>query len=610
MKRLLLAFAVFGFVLSVVPRTTADEVGVDYFYDNLSGGSWIDVEGYGYCWQPDVALNDQSWRPYTDGYWAYTDDGWTWISYEDFGWATYHYGRWARLSDYGWVWVPGADLEWGPAWVSWRTGGDYIGWAPLPPRGTDIVYESQPIGPRVDVEFDIGPEYYNFCDVRYIGEPVLRQRIVDYHQNVTYINQTVNVTNITVQNNTVYNYGPDINYINQHSTRPIQRLRLERQQNVDLSTAARSGAVTKVQGNTLIVAAPMKLAKRDRQVAPRQVKTKVAQAKIDKGWAGTDPTTQNEIKQKMKTEDHNKIPPPTGAGARVTTQPGAAGPAGAGAAAQTQANVSASPAAPGGAANGLGAGKGKHGTRGEALQGQAGAAASVSPGTSASAAGIDSRRKGRRGEQSGANPPTAGSSVAPDTLASPIGKRGRQFESRNVGPSPSGSAVEGENFGGRRGKHQRGQFEGGNVGPSPTASALEGENPRGQLGKHHGGQFEGGNVGPSPSATVGENLSGPGKRNRRLEEATTGTAPGIQSDNANAPGGKRHRGEQVPTSPSGESNAEPLGGGNPDATRGGKHRAETVNAPAGGAASPGPPTGAEKHEGKQTRQTPSPSPAP
>lgn len=33
----------------------------------------------------------------------------------------------------GWVWVPG--VEWAPAWVSWRVGGGYIGWAPLPPHG-------------------------------------------------------------------------------------------------------------------------------------------------------------------------------------------------------------------------------------------------------------------------------------------------------------------------------------------------------------------------------------------------------------------------------------------------------------------------------------------
>ena len=78
----------------------------------------------------------------------------------------------------------------------------------LPPRGPGIVYEGQPIGARVDIEFDIGPEYYNFIDARFIGEPVLRDRIFAPSQNVTYINNTVNVTNITVQNNVVVQLRP------------------------------------------------------------------------------------------------------------------------------------------------------------------------------------------------------------------------------------------------------------------------------------------------------------------------------------------------------------------------------------------------------------------
>ena len=192
-----------AFVMPALPQARGADVSIDFFYNNLSGGNWIEAADYGYGWQPDVAVSDPNWRPYADGYWAYTDDGWTWISYEDFGWATYHYGRWANLADYGWTWFPGSDLDWGPAWVSWRTGGDYVGWAPLPPRGPGIVYEGQPIGGQVDVEFDIGPQYYNFIDVRFIGEPVLRDRIFPPTQNVTYINNTVNVTNITVKNNVV-----------------------------------------------------------------------------------------------------------------------------------------------------------------------------------------------------------------------------------------------------------------------------------------------------------------------------------------------------------------------------------------------------------------------
>ncbi len=323
MKKILIALAMLAFGTSVLQQARGQDVSVDYFYNNLSGGNWIEVEGYGYGWQPDVAVNDPNWRPYADGYWAYTDDGWTWISYEDFGWATYHYGRWANLSDYGWTWFPGTDLDWGPAWVSWRTGGDYVGWAPLPPRGPGVVYEGGYIGPQVDIQFDIGPAYYNFCEVRYIGEPVLRNYIAPSVQNVTYINNTVNVTNITVQNNVVYNYGPNYEVLSAQSARPIQRLSIERQSAANLSAAAKSGALTKVQGNKLVVAAPPKLAKAPPTAKPPTVKTKVAQPKLNHGWAGV--PNEAQLKQKIKTENPKNVPPPTGAAARGAGSPPAAG---------------------------------------------------------------------------------------------------------------------------------------------------------------------------------------------------------------------------------------------------------------------------------------------
>ena len=327
MKKILIALAMIAFGASALQQARGQEVSVDYFYDNLSGGNWIEVEGYGYGWQPDLAVNDPNWRPYADGYWAYTDDGWTWVSYEDFGWATYHYGRWANLADYGWTWFPGEDLDWGPAWVSWRTGGDYVGWAPLPPRGPGVVYEGGYIGPQVDIQFDIGPAYYNFCEVRYIGEPVLRNYIVPPVQNVTYISNTVNVTNITVKNNVVYNYGPNYEVLSAHSNRPIQRLNIERQSATNLSAAAKSGALTKVQGNKLVVAAPPKLAKAPPTAKPPTVKTKVAQPKINRGWAGVQ--NEAELKQKIKTENPKNVPPPTAAAGRA---PGGPTPAAAGAA--------------------------------------------------------------------------------------------------------------------------------------------------------------------------------------------------------------------------------------------------------------------------------------
>ncbi len=319
MKKILFALGMLVFATAAIPQARGADESVDFFYNNLSGGNWIDVGGYGYGWQPEIGTSDPNWRPYTDGYWAYTDYGWTWISYEDFGWATYHYGRWANLADYGWVWFPGSDLEWGPAWVSWRTGGDYIGWAPLPPQGPEVVYEGQPIGTNVDVTFDIGPEYYNFCDVRFIGEPVLRDRIIPPAQNVTYITNTVNVTNITVQNNVVYNYGPNFNFVNQYSSRPIQRLTIEREAPNNLPAAVKSGTLTKVQGNKLLIAAPQKFARAPATVKPPAVKAKVAQPKLQHGWKGV--PDEAALKEKIRNQNPKDIPPPTRAAAREAGSP-------------------------------------------------------------------------------------------------------------------------------------------------------------------------------------------------------------------------------------------------------------------------------------------------
>jgi hypothetical protein len=397
MKKILFALTMLACVASALPQARGADISVDFFYNNLSGGNWLEVEGYGYGWQPDIAVSDPNWRPYSDGYWAYTDYGWTWISYEDFGWAAYHYGRWANLADYGWMWFPGTDLDWGPAWVSWRTGGDYIGWAPLPPRGPGVVYEGQPIGATVDVEFDIGPEYYNFCDIRFIGEPVLRDRIFPPTQNITYITNTVNVTNIYVQNNAVYNYGPDYNVVSTYSSRPIQRLTIERESAADLSGAAKSGALTKVEGNKLVVAAPPKLAQAPPNVAPPAVKAKVAQPKIERGWARV--PNQAELRQKIKTENPKNIPPPT----RAVARPGGPSPA-----------AGESPiGAPGG--------------RTPLSPGPRGKPGRVPPGATAAPPSEPGKAHGRPGVQPGGTmPPGAGEAAPPSERGKPHGRPGVQ----------------------------------------------------------------------------------------------------------------------------------------------------------------------------------------
>jgi hypothetical protein len=95
-------------------------------------GAWRHNARFGDVWVP--GHRSRAWRPYTAGHWVYSDDyGWYWVEgtqEADWGWIVYHYGRWYRDADYGWFWVPGD--EWAPAWVDWRQGDDYVGWAPEP----------------------------------------------------------------------------------------------------------------------------------------------------------------------------------------------------------------------------------------------------------------------------------------------------------------------------------------------------------------------------------------------------------------------------------------------------------------------------------------------
>jgi hypothetical protein len=423
MKRILLTVAVLALVFPALRQAEArTDISIDFFYDNIGDdGNWIEAGEYGYCWQPNVAVSNTSWRPYSDGYWAYTDVGWTWVSYEDFGWATYHYGRWARLKGHGWVWAPGR--EWGPAWVSWRTGGDYVGWAPLPPRrGGDIYVDFSPITAQVDVDFDIGPAYYNFIDVRYIGEPVLRERIFAADQNVTYISKTVNVTNITYSNSQVYNYGPDYNTLSRYSTRPIQKLTIQRETNGDPLAAARSKSLMKVQGDKLMVAAPQQFQKPPKPISPKVVKEKLAQASVEHGWEPvSDPKAQAELREKMKKEDPKSVPPPTvQASEKAETSPAATAAPG---------TTTASPTVSANASPSAAPTKDKN-KRDDKVSPAPGASASVNP------AAAPGKNKNKQNEK--VSPPTAPSaSVPPATSPAPTRDKGKNKQRDNVAPSAS-----------------------------------------------------------------------------------------------------------------------------------------------------------------------------
>jgi hypothetical protein len=197
------------------PAARAD-VSFDLFYSNLSPhGSWLVSAQYGRVWQP--AVYRAGWNPYYDGHWVYTDLGWTWVSDYEWGAVPYHYGTWVLDPGIGWAWVPG--YVWAPAWVVFRTGPDYIGWAPVSPSfsvGISAGFGEPAAGSFVFVSAG------NFV------APRIRSCVVPRDRTTVIINRTTVVNNIRVENNVVVNRGPDVTLVERASHRRIRQERIER----------------------------------------------------------------------------------------------------------------------------------------------------------------------------------------------------------------------------------------------------------------------------------------------------------------------------------------------------------------------------------------------
>lgn len=120
-------------------------------------GDWYETPDYGAVWFPRAVAAD--WAPYRAGRWAWVEPwGWTWVGDESWGFAPFHYGRWAYFRG-AWGWVPGSRLArpvYAPALVAWVGGSSAagsapggarpaVGWFPLAPREVYIPgYRSSP----------------------------------------------------------------------------------------------------------------------------------------------------------------------------------------------------------------------------------------------------------------------------------------------------------------------------------------------------------------------------------------------------------------------------------------------------------------------------------
>ena len=216
------------------------------FYDDLAPyGRWVYVSGPGWAWSPyNLSIG---WRPYQLGHWVFTDQGWTWASDENFGWAVYHYGRWCNDPARGWLWIPGT--EWGPAWVAWHEGGGWVGWAPLPwqvrwQAGVGLDWGV------LNVDVALGPSSWYFVQARDMVDPGVRYRVAPASRNVTLIQITRNVTNYTFIDNRIVDQSVKAEKIGRAVGHTIPRYRVRQADSVE---AAQGG---KVRGEEFVVFRP------------------------------------------------------------------------------------------------------------------------------------------------------------------------------------------------------------------------------------------------------------------------------------------------------------------------------------------------------------------
>jgi len=195
------------------------EMDYNDFYEYLSPyGVWVHDTPYGYVWIPRHV--GQHWRPYTYGRWAWTNYGWTWVSYHEWGWVPFHYGRWGWDNRLGWFWVPGS--VWAPAWVSWRWSNLYIGWCPLPP---DVEFVAGVgIG---SLPYDFPDYYWIFIEGRNFQYDYLDRYVLPYERNRTVIRLTVHKANLTVRNRQLIDDGVDVEQVSRLTRSEVPRYEVE-----------------------------------------------------------------------------------------------------------------------------------------------------------------------------------------------------------------------------------------------------------------------------------------------------------------------------------------------------------------------------------------------
>lgn len=207
---------------------------------------------------PPAVVVAPVYRPYTNGQWIASDEGWYFKAPTPQEEIVHHYGRWAYSPTMGYVWVPGRVRS--PAWVDWREDEDNIAWTPIPPDVYVVNNIVQPV--------PVYEDRYVVIEKRYFIEPAVTQYV--YVDKIK-VKKMKHLKGLYVRDRVLYNGGPEFVEIERYSGKPVTQYKVVTMNNNFKNTWIENNNIntfapvfTKVKGNknrTMVVTQPEKFNK-------------------------------------------------------------------------------------------------------------------------------------------------------------------------------------------------------------------------------------------------------------------------------------------------------------------------------------------------------------
>jgi len=253
-------------------------------YEDLDEyGDWSYVAGYGPCWRPRAIV--AGWAPYRNGHWVWVSPwGWTWVEDEPWGFAPFHYGRWAYVRD-GWFWVPGPVVVrpvWAPALVAFVGGGPGfhfsagvgVGWFPLAPG--EVYVPGYHVSRTYVNNVNITNTSVNVTRVTNVYNTVVINKTVN---NINYVNRHVNNSVTVVSHDTFVNARPVADHQMRVDTREIESAPVSHHVMAEPLRASVIGAGRPVSRKppTAVISRPV-VAIRTPPAAPRPIEQRQSEA--------------------------------------------------------------------------------------------------------------------------------------------------------------------------------------------------------------------------------------------------------------------------------------------------------------------------------------------